>query len=80
MLTIVLALFRFATVDSAPKAKESLTESKKEVGGKVPSLSLLEGDAEKEFWEHVWAEQDNRRKRIEEKKRQKSFGTFNCLP
>jgi len=65
---------RFSLVGAAEKAVAELAAAKKELGGKAPKLSLLEGDAEKQFWEHVWTEQENRIKRIEEKKRQKRFG------
>lgn len=58
---------------------EQLKENKKEIGGKVPEMSVLQGEPEKEFWDNVFLQQENRRKRIDERKRQKRFGKLHNL-
>eukprot|EP00189_Rhodosorus_marinus_P011030 CAMPEP_0184740306 /NCGR_PEP_ID=MMETSP0315-20130426/3326_1 /TAXON_ID=101924 /ORGANISM="Rhodosorus marinus, Strain UTEX LB 2760" /LENGTH=411 /DNA_ID=CAMNT_0027209911 /DNA_START=97 /DNA_END=1332 /DNA_ORIENTATION=- len=65
---------RFAELGSAEKALERLKENRKEIGGKIPEMSVLQGEPEKEFWDNVFQQQENRRKRIDERKRQKRFG------
>ncbi|KAJ8907565.1 hypothetical protein NDN08_007676 [Rhodosorus marinus] len=65
---------RFAELGSAEKALERLKGDKKEIGGKLPEMSILQGEPEKEFWDNVFLQQENRRKRIDERKRQKRFG------
>jgi len=47
------AYVRYASPEDASKALEALTASKREFGAKVPSLSILEGDEEKKYWELV---------------------------
>jgi len=44
---------RYSSADFAKKAAESFKE---ELGGKVPTLVVLEGDVEKQYWERVSAE------------------------
>jgi len=70
---------RFAELGSAEKALAQLKENKKEIGGKVPEMSVLQGEPEKEFWDNVFLQQENRRKRIDERKRQKRFGKLHNL-
>jgi len=42
---------RFAAPEQASKAVESLTASKREFGGKVPTLAILEGEEEQKYWQ-----------------------------
>lgn len=46
----VEGVVRMDTPEEAKKAVETLTSSKKEIGGKVPTLSILEATDEDEYW------------------------------
>jgi len=54
---------RFETEEDARKAFKGMTESKKEVDGKVPELRILEGDELQEYWELVQSEMDNNKRK-----------------
>jgi lupus La protein len=51
----VEGLVRYKTAEDASKALKELTESKREFGGSVPTLVLLEGEEEKKYWDVVAA-------------------------
>ncbi|KAN0055382.1 hypothetical protein ACTA71_008493 [Dictyostelium dimigraforme] len=44
---------RYKTAESCKRALESLTETKKEIGGQVPTYNVLEGEEEKKEWEKI---------------------------
>ncbi|KAM9959407.1 hypothetical protein ACTFIR_000482 [Dictyostelium discoideum] len=44
---------RYKTAESCKRAMESLTETKKEIGGQIPTYNLLEGEEEKKEWEKI---------------------------
>ncbi|KAK5584479.1 hypothetical protein RB653_006091 [Dictyostelium firmibasis] len=45
---------RFKTTESCKRALESLTETKKEIGGQIPTYSVLDGEEEKKEWEKIF--------------------------
>jgi hypothetical protein len=48
-------LVRYKTAEDATKALKELIDSKREFGGNVPTLSILEGEDEKKYWDVVAA-------------------------
>jgi len=46
---------RYNTAEDTTKALKELTDSKRELGGQVPTLSILEGEEEKKYWDVVAA-------------------------
>ncbi|KAM9998924.1 hypothetical protein ACTFIZ_002490 [Dictyostelium cf. discoideum] len=44
---------RYKTAESCKRALESLTETKKEIGGQIPTYNVLEGEEEKKEWEKI---------------------------
>ncbi|KAI0566586.1 RNA binding motif [Gracilaria domingensis] len=49
---------RFANEGAAKVACEAMQELKTEFGGKVPTFSVLEGEAEQLYWKHVWEQKE----------------------
>eukprot|EP00178_Gracilaria_changii_P021371 TRINITY_DN63542_c0_g1_i1.p1 TRINITY_DN63542_c0_g1~~TRINITY_DN63542_c0_g1_i1.p1 ORF type:complete len:387 (+),score=69.13 TRINITY_DN63542_c0_g1_i1:249-1409(+) len=45
---------RFSNEGAAKVACEAMQKVKMEFGGKVPTFSVLEGEAEQVYWKHVW--------------------------
>jgi len=62
---------RFSTPEGAKKALEEMTSSKREIGGKVPVLKLLEGEAEENYLKQVAEGQAKKKHDADSKK--KSF-------
>ncbi|EGC40246.1 hypothetical protein DICPUDRAFT_52105 [Dictyostelium purpureum] len=50
---------RFKTAESAQRAVEALTTAKKEIGGQVPTFSIMEGEEEKTEWEKILEKKKN---------------------
>ncbi|GAM19144.1 hypothetical protein SAMD00019534_023190 [Acytostelium subglobosum LB1] len=48
-------MVRFSSADATKRAMEAFIAEKKELGGKVPELAILEGEEEKEAWEDLLA-------------------------
>jgi hypothetical protein len=44
---------RFAEPDTAQAALDAFAGGKREIFGKVPVLSLVEGDAERDYWRAI---------------------------
>lgn len=44
---------RFETADAASKAVSGVPEDKLELGGQVPQVALVQGEAEEEYWKRV---------------------------
>ncbi|KAN0009534.1 hypothetical protein ACTFIV_010824 [Dictyostelium citrinum] len=50
---------RYKTAESCKRALESLTETKKEIGGQVPTYNILDGEEEKKEWEKILERKKN---------------------
>ncbi|PXF48189.1 Lupus La protein [Gracilariopsis chorda] len=64
---------RFANEGAAKISCEAMAESKLEFGGKIPTFTVLEGEAEQLYWKNMWEQKDaniqNSRKRRREQGR-----------
>jgi len=64
---------RFAAAGSAVKTVEAIKEKKIAIGGVVPEVSVLEGDAEKEYWKKLNEQKQNKGKKGKKGKGKRRF-------
>lgn len=57
---------RFRNASGSRQAYDELTKSPKEFGGKVPTLRVLDGDDEVEYWREIKSNREMQRKRTRE--------------
>lgn len=65
---------RFAREGDARDACTAMTEAKTEFGGKVPTFSVLSGEAEETYWKQMWDKKDQMVENAKRKRREGGRG------
>jgi len=64
---------RFTDPEAAKKAVEEFSKSKKELGGQVPELALMNEEAETEYWAKVMPKGNNNNKKFAKRGKKRRF-------
>lgn len=65
---------RFARPGDATAAQKAMEESKMQFGGKLPTFSVLEGEAEEAYWKEMWDKKDAMAEHARKRRRENGRG------